>query len=179
MSNLTSVEKWLSNPQNGLKKERQFVIPRLGEENPITIRPITDGEYQEALDAADKAKKKNLIGAGSLFLKKICLIGMVNPNLNRTDLIEAANENVQKANAEILKEIDETYDKEVKAWEKKGSKGEKPEKEKPNLLKNITTPMALLENWFLAGEISQIGDKILEISGFGITLEEATAEAKN
>ena len=179
MSSLSSIEKWLANPQNGKNKEKEFIVPRFGEDNPITIRPIIDSEYQEALSAADKARKNNAIGASSLFMKKICLMGMVNPNLNRTDLIELANNNVQKANAELIKELDEKYEKELKAWEKTKDPDTKPEKQKPVLLKNISTPQNLLENWFLAGEIIQIGEKILEISGFGITLEEATKEAKN
>ena len=179
MSNLSKLEKWLSNPQNNQKKEQEFIVPRFGEDNPISIRPISDSEYQEALDTADKARKKNAIGASSLFMKKVCLMGMVNPNLNRVDLIEVANNNVQKANAELIKDLDEQYEKELKAWEKTKSSENKPEKREPVLLKAITTPQGLLENWFLAGEIIQIGEKILEISGFGITLEEATKEAKN
>lgn len=179
MSQLSSVEKWLAKPQNGQKKDKEFIVPRFGEERPITIRPITDGEYQEALDVADKARKKNAIGASSLFMKKICIMGMVNPNLKKTELIEMANNNVQKANAELVKELDEKYEKELKEWEKTKDPDTKPVKQEPILLKSIVTPQNLLENWFLAGEIIQIGEKILEISGFGITLEEATNEAKN
>ena len=179
MSNLSNIEKWLANSQNGQNKEKKFVVPRIGADNPITIRPITDSEYQEALDIADKARKKNSIGASSLFMKKVCLMGIVNPNLNRADLIELANENVQKANANLIKELDEKYEKELKEWEKTKDPDTKPEKQKPVLLKAIVSPQSLLENWFLAGEIVQIGEKILEISGFGITLEEATDEAKN
>lgn len=179
MSNLSNIEKWLAKPQNGQKKDKEFIIPRFGEDNPITIRPITDGEYQGALETADKARKKNAIGASSLFMKKVCLYGMVNPNLNKTELIEMANNNVQKANAELIKELDTKYEKELQEWEKAKDPDTKPAKPNPVLLKNILTPQNLLENWFLAGEIIQIGEKILEISGFGITLEEAIKEAKN
>ena len=177
---MTDISRFLSNPENNSQGVKKYVIPRLGEDYPISIKNISDTEYQNALDEADKARKKNVIGASSLFVKRVCLLGMVDPNLNSTELIEIANANVQKANTKIMKDIEDEYKKEKSEWEKAGSDpNSEPVKKKAILLKNVLTPKDLLENWFLPGEIIQIGEKILDISGFGITLVEATEKAKN
>lgn len=177
---MTELEKYLLDPQNKLGEEVKFTFSRLGENIPLTLKPVSYADYQNALMSSikiqkDGTEKQDYKG----FMSKICLAGLIDPNPKIEAYINTANENISRRNAQYTKEAEDEYKAKLKEWEKNGEDPKnKPKEIKPDLEKQISTPQELLEYWFFAGEIKEIAENILKISGFGSTLEKVVEEEK-
>ena len=180
---LTEAQKYLASACATAGNEIIVGVNVKGRKVPFTIRPLENKEYGDAVQktVALATKGNGLEVNEDDGNEYICLQCIVEPNFRDQEWIDYTNANIKRENAEIKKKVEEEYLQALEKYNKEKETDENavaPKKKKIKLKSEIVTSKDLLRSILMPGQIANLADKIVEISGFGNKIEEYVEDVK-
>ena len=176
---LSEAQKFLA--QVNSKETKKIAVTVNGVEVPFTVRTLEDKEYDEATNLTAKMVNGKLSINQAEGDEFICLKCIIDPDFRQQEWIDYVNEEIKKRNLEKEKAVEEKFVKETEEYEAKVKAGEKakpPKKEKFDKERECLTPKDLLRAKLKPGDIRNISEKILDLSGFNNKIKDIVDDVK-
>lgn len=177
---LSEAQKFLASVN--AKATKKIFVEVKGKEVPFIVKSLEDKEYNEAMNLTTSMSNGKVQFNQTGGDEYICLRCIVEPDFKQQEWIDYVNEEIKRRNIEKEKAAEEKYLKETEEYEAKikaGEKAKQPKKDKVELEKECLTSKDLLKTILSPGNIRNISDKIMDLSGFNNKVKDDIEETKN